>query len=229
MERKQITEEMKIQEEWYKEARDMTIDKLPDFLNKLTDQYHHDYGTICHAVAAAAIGAAWAVEKSPAGGITGFQAGAIMWEFIRQWNFSYNKTGLRIIDYDNFLYPQYAEKFDKVLSADVWKAIQKEARAKVEEADEAYRKYLQDQSKYEAEIAAFVKKYPDYHDRKEYYDALGMGTGEQWEAEEKKKASGFEFAPQPPYSGVYDTEVYHHWLSIANGKVPFGYRVEQDR
>jgi hypothetical protein len=228
MERKQITEEMKIQEEWYKEARDMTLDKLPDFLNKLTEQYYHDYGTICYAISAAAIAAARSVDRSSAGGISGFQAGAVMWEFICQWNFSHNKTGLRLIDYDNFLYPQYAEEFDKVLSYGVWKAIQKEARAKVEEADEAYRKFLQDQTKYESDIAAFVKKYPDYYDRKEYYDLIGIGTSEQWEAEEKKKESGFEFAPQPPYSGPYGTEVYHHWLSIVNGKVPFGYRVERD-
>lgn len=29
-----FTEEMNIQEEWYKEAEGMTLDKLPDFINQ---------------------------------------------------------------------------------------------------------------------------------------------------------------------------------------------------
>lgn len=67
-EKKSITEQDKIHEEWYKEASEMTLENLPEFLRKLTEDYSHDYGTICHAISAAAAAAAWAVEKSPCGG-----------------------------------------------------------------------------------------------------------------------------------------------------------------
>ena len=36
-----------------------------------------DYGTVCHAIALSA------VARTAQGGITGFQAGAVMWEFIK--------------------------------------------------------------------------------------------------------------------------------------------------
>jgi hypothetical protein len=218
-----------IKKEWQEKAKAATIETLPALLSELTEKYQHDYGTICHAVAIAAIAAAWAVDHSPTGGITGFQEGAIMWEFIREWNCSSNKTGLRLVDYDNFLYPQYADKFQKVLGKDTWQAIQKEAQRKIEEANKGYGNYLEALKQYKEDIAAFIAKYPDYNDRREHYDPIGMGTGEQWEAEKKKKDSGFEFAPQEPYCPVNNTNtVYQHWKSICNGQVPFGYVVDSE-
>ena len=219
-----------IKEEWLKKAKKATIETLPAFLKELTEEYSHDYGTICHAVAIGAIAAAWAVDHSPTGGITGFQAGCIMWEFIRHWNFSSNKTGLRIIDYDNFLYPQYEDSYQKTISKDTWKAIQDAAKAEILNANEEYAKYLQDLEQYKKDIAAFVEKYPDYYERRKHYDPLGMGNGKQWKAEEEKKASGFEFAPQEPYCPVRNgSPVFRHWLSIVNGMVPFGYIVSDER
>lgn len=216
-----------IKAEWQEKAKKCTIETLPAFLSELTEKYQHDYGTICHAVAIAAVAAAWAVNHSPTGGITGFQAGAIMWQFIREWNCSGNKTGLRLVDYDNFLYPQYEDKFQNVLSKDVWANIQKEAHHKIEDANKEYGEYLERMQQYKEDIAAFVAKYPDYYERREHYDPLVMGTGEQWEAEEKKKAGGFEFAPQEPHCPISNTSpVYKHWVSICNGMVPFGYAVE---
>ena len=126
-----ITEEMKIHEEWYKEARKITAEKLPEFIRHLTEDYVHDYGTMIHACTAAAIAATWSVEHSPIGGITGFQAGAIMWEFIKHWNKENNKCGLQLMDYDNMLYPQYEYHFEKTISEDTWGAIQKEAMSRL--------------------------------------------------------------------------------------------------
>ena len=37
----------------------------------------------------------------------------IMWEFVRQFCFSNNKCGFKMINYDQFLYPDYAQKFEK--------------------------------------------------------------------------------------------------------------------
>ena len=134
MKKKTITEEMKLQDEWYKEAKEQTLETLPEFMRKLAEDYEHDYGTICHAITAAAIGAAWAMNKSDEGGITGFQASAIMWEFIKHWYFSNNKLGLRLIDYDNILYPQYEGQFKNTITPEHWERIRKEAKNKLRES-----------------------------------------------------------------------------------------------
>ena len=123
-----ITEKDHHEEEWFAEARKQTIETLPTFVSHLMNDYHHDYGTICHAVGACALAAAWAADNSENGGITGFQAGFVMWDFIREWQYRGNKCGLKIVDYDNMLYPQYADKFEKTLSSDIWRHLQAEAK-----------------------------------------------------------------------------------------------------
>lgn len=129
-----ITEESGVHLAWYEEARKITVDTLPAFLEKLTTTYEHDYGTICHAVAASAIAGATAINKSPCGGITGFQASAVMWEFISHW---LHKEGqpLRLLDYGDMLFPQYREKFCTI-SGDTWEWLQKEAAQRQEGAIE---------------------------------------------------------------------------------------------
>lgn len=129
---KKIQEEDKIHEEWYEEAREMTLEKLPEFLKRLSEEYEHDYGTICHAIASSSIAAAWAMERTPQGGITGFQAGAIMWEFIWNWMTEYKGQPLRIINYDHMLYPQYEDDFTKI-SPSTWEYLKKTAKEKLEE------------------------------------------------------------------------------------------------
>lgn len=151
---------MNIHNDWYEEAKNMTLDELPKFINKLLNDYKHDYGTICHAFTASAIATLNAMNKHEQGGITGFQASCIMWEFIKHWIYSDNKIGLKIIDYDKFLYPQYEKNFDKVLDKRTWQLIQEEAKRNLESSNFAH------------------------------------------------------------------PNVIRHWQSIANGKVPFGYRVE---
>lgn len=123
-----IKEEDKVHVQWYEEARKQTLDTLPDFLKKLTTNYQHDYGTICHAIAAAAVGAAWAVEHSPQGGITGFQGGAVMWEFMKHWNGIEFPAWLR--KGQDMLYPQYEEEFTTI-SKETWAWLQAEARKKL--------------------------------------------------------------------------------------------------
>lgn len=130
--KKRITEEMKVHEKWFEEARRQTVDTLPEFVRHLVDDYEHDYGTICHAIAAAGLAGMYAVENSPTGGITGFQAGCCMWGIVRQWSFENNKCGLRMLDYDNLLYPQYEYKF-KSISIRTLEAARKEALNKLKE------------------------------------------------------------------------------------------------
>lgn len=133
--KKKITEKEGLQNDWYARARKMTADDLPKFISELIGEYEHDYGTICHAVAAAALAGAYSVENSPTGGITGFQSGAVMWEFISEWQQLRGKP-MRLIDYSDMLFPQYADKFDKHVSEDTRDWLVKEANAHLFELGE---------------------------------------------------------------------------------------------
>jgi hypothetical protein len=118
--------EQEYRKEVQAEARQQTLETLPAFLAKLA-AHPHDYGTICVAIGAAAVGAAWAVERSPHGGITGFQAGAVMWEFIGAWNANGSRDHpQRLVDYGDLLYPQSEHKFREI-SPDTWGWTQGEA------------------------------------------------------------------------------------------------------
>lgn len=128
-----ITEEQHLEKEWYNEAKVQTIETLPAFISHIMNDYEHDYGTICHAVSACALAAAYAVNRHPQGGITGFQAGFVMWDFIKQWMFENNKTALKIINYDDMLYTQHEEKFDKVIQKEIFESIQEEAKNLLDE------------------------------------------------------------------------------------------------
>lgn len=95
-------------------------------------------------------------------GLTHFQASCSMWEFIQNFIHSDNKCGMKLIDYDEMLYPQYEYKFcDKIIPKYTWESLQKQAKENLE-------------------------------------------------------AHSCNASPR----------VINHWQSIVNGKVPFGYIVE---
>lgn len=123
-----ITEEMHLEKEWFESAKKQTLETLPAFMNHVLNDYCHDYGTIVHAISACALAAVSAADESEQGGITGFQAGCVMWDFIKQWGYLSNKCGLMIVDYDNMLYPQYENKFNnKEIPQSIWERLQKQA------------------------------------------------------------------------------------------------------
>jgi hypothetical protein len=123
--RRAITEKDGVHKEWFQRARDMTVEGLPAFIQELTTAYQHDYGTICHAISAAAIAAAWAVEKSPVGGISGFQANCIMWGFITHWMSKEGKP-MALVDYEDMLYPQMRDQFTTI-SSETWSHLKQMA------------------------------------------------------------------------------------------------------
>ena len=128
-----INEGMGVHNKWYVEAHLQTLDTIEGFAKHLMGDYIHDYGTVCHAIAASMMGMMHATNDSPYGSITGFQAGEIMWLLIRYMNYPSNVCGLRLIDYDNMLYPQYEDKFtEHKLSKETFEAMQKEAAKKLE-------------------------------------------------------------------------------------------------
>ena len=196
MSRKPITEDMRLQDEWYKRAYSMKPDNFPEFFRELTEDYEHDYGTVCHAMAAIGLAAMWAFNKSEGarGGITGFQAGCVMWQVILHMNYENNKCGLKLLDMDNLLYPQYEYKF-RTIDEKTWRALQKEVRKKISESKEAREKYLKDMEQYKRDLEQF-------------------------------KTNAEAFAPREPHDNSAHPVAMEHWQSIAAGKVPFGLRVE---
>lgn len=99
-------------ETWWKEAeRCRSIDDATHFAHRLVEDYRHDYGTICHAVAAAGVAMANAVGI-PAG-ITGFQAGFIGWMLHKRWQ-QWGDEPRRIVDFSHLLYPQYDDQWASI-------------------------------------------------------------------------------------------------------------------
>lgn len=135
-------DEMAARKDWQERAKGATLETLPEFLREITEDYKHDYGTICVAIGAAAVAAAWAVEKTPQGGITGFQAGAVTWEFLRGWNSSMiGDCGARIQKFDDLLFPQYVERFTSI-GSDTWQKLQEKAAENLKDKTHAHPEVL---------------------------------------------------------------------------------------
>ncbi len=130
-----ITEEDKeTLEGWKAEARNIkTTEELTAFINKLTSDYQHDYGTIIHAMFYAMQAAMRVVDRSPQGGITGFQAGCLGWMMVQEY-LSHGQDGpMRLQQFNDMLYPQNKERFECSMSEDTWKWLQEEAAKKLNE------------------------------------------------------------------------------------------------
>ena len=129
--------EFEVKEQLEKERKDIkSFDDLVTFLQRVKDNCNTGYSTAPRAIAQAALATAWYLSSEF--GITGFQAGFVMWDFIRDWMYPDNKCGMKIIDYDDMLYPQYYDKFDKTISRDVFEALQKTAKKYLEESEYAH-------------------------------------------------------------------------------------------
>ena len=106
---------------------------LDDFIKHLQNDYEHDYGTICHAIAAAGVQTMRHVNRGLQGGITGFKAGAVMWGVLRHWN--HVDGPARILQYEDMLYPQYEYKF-KTIDSETHKYLIKMANDRLVENEE---------------------------------------------------------------------------------------------
>ena len=128
--------EQEAKEQWGKEAKEQTLDTLPDFISKVIDEGGGDYGKICVAMGTAAAATAWSINNTPKGGITGFQAGAVFWEFVRAWGSpTLGKSGTSIINWDNALYPQYEDSFQKTISRGTLTKLKEMAEENLKEVD----------------------------------------------------------------------------------------------
>lgn len=113
-----------------------TFDELISFLQRVKDTCNTGYGTAPRAIAQAALATAWYLSSDF--GITGFQASFVMWDFVLDWLYCSNECGLKMVNYDDMLYPQYAYKFEKTISKDTFEALQKTAKKNLEEHNGAH-------------------------------------------------------------------------------------------
>lgn len=122
-------DELQLRDKWMAQAKTMTADKLPDFIKELSE-HKHDYGTICRAIAAAGVAAMHSVDRQ-SGGITGFQAGCVIWDVIDGWPV-WGNGPKRMLEYEHLLYPQYEEQFTSI-SPDTWNWVQEKAKTNLKE------------------------------------------------------------------------------------------------
>lgn len=129
--------EFEAKETLQKERKNInSLDDLMNYIQNIKDNYNIGYGTAPRAIAQAALATAWYL--SDVFGITGFQAGCVMWDFVRDWSYPHNECGMKIVDYDNMLYPQYEDNFQKTIRKDVFEALQKEAKKNLENHEFAH-------------------------------------------------------------------------------------------
>lgn len=110
-----------------------TFEDLVEFLTYVKDNCNCGYGEAPRAMAQACLAVGYYLSDEF--GLTGFQAGFVMWDFIHDWQYRGNECGLRIIDFDKMLYPQYDYQFEKTISKDTWEALQRRAKEELEDRD----------------------------------------------------------------------------------------------
>lgn len=111
---------------WYAEAKEIkNADELSSFVEMLTTDYKHDYGTIVEACAAAAIAAMATVDKSEQGYLTGFQAGCVAWRFFE--HVLHLEGPAKLLRFEEMLYPQNASIFEKTIPESGFKLLQEMA------------------------------------------------------------------------------------------------------
>lgn len=112
--------------------------KTKDDLIKLIDEitsYKHDYGTIVYGLFGAMKGAFKVVNDSEQGGITGFQASCLGWELIKEFFTIDENAPAKLFKYEDFLYPQYEDRFEKAMPKTSWEWIQKKAQENILKAN----------------------------------------------------------------------------------------------
>ena len=109
---------------WYKRASEVTPETFGYLINELLHNYNLDYGAKIHAAAACTI--AMFNACGDVFGFSGFQSSASIMQVLYKLNYPCNKTGIRVIDYDDMLYPQYEDKF-RSIRRDTWEHLRKRA------------------------------------------------------------------------------------------------------
>ena len=119
-----------------------TKEQLDELLSEVTNCEELDYGKIIYAISGCMLATANYIDNSEVGGITGFQASFIGWEMVKKFIHESN-IGMKLVDYENMLYPQYKEHFQKIISQDTWESLQKQAEINLKESPNASPKVIE--------------------------------------------------------------------------------------
>lgn len=148
----EITEEQRKRwtenkEAWSNEAKTQihTPEDLKKFADKLIKHCDSLEGPdLYEETANATISLAYAAVEMCAEqfGLSGFQVGCIMWGIIDKLIMSEHDCGLKLLNFDHMLYPQYEDHFEKTIDSETWKKMQ-------EKASEKYNKYLSEKTRLE--------------------------------------------------------------------------------
>lgn len=124
------------------EARDELREKRKDIhdfhglatlIKEVEQRYNVGYGTAPRSVAQATIATFEYLSNEM--GLTGFQAACALWDVIHDIKYPNNKAGLKLINYDDMLYPQYEDDFKGMnITRETMDALQKEAKRLLKEA-----------------------------------------------------------------------------------------------
>ncbi|MCM1062487.1 MAG: hypothetical protein NC452_19725, partial [Eubacterium sp.] len=126
--------EFKVRDELTERRKEInTFNELVDFLEDIKEHYNFDYGAAPRAIAQACLAVGYYLSKEF--GITGFQAGAVMWDFVMGWTSIGRQVGAKILDYDKMLYPQYQHEFEKTIDSDTWERLQKFAADNIKDKE----------------------------------------------------------------------------------------------
>lgn len=140
--RKRWTENKEL---WDKEAKTNihNSEDLKKFADKLIEHCDNIYGADYYeesaneTVALAHAAVEMCAEQL---GLSGFQVGCIMWGIIDKLMITEHDCGMRLVNYNDMLYPQYDDRFEKTIDPDTWKKLQ-------EKASEKYQEYLAEKAK----------------------------------------------------------------------------------
>lgn len=140
-----------LRDDWERRAKTEihSVDDLAKFANELVEHakslkdgedFYNDTSSIASSLSLAATSMC-----SYLFGMTLFQMGYVMWTIIDKMVLEKHDVGMRLVNFNNMLYPQYKYRFEKTIDSELWASIQKKAAELIENGDIVgeVRKHLQ--------------------------------------------------------------------------------------
>lgn len=127
---------MPLKQELYDKIKQVdSIDKFNSFYKEITNQPINE-GNIVEMASAFILAAANTLVQKYPKMFTKDRSGEIMWNFIRSWLPEFSFSPLRMLIYEDLLYPQFARNF-KTISQDIFEWIQNTAKNHLERHKDA--------------------------------------------------------------------------------------------
>lgn len=140
-----------MRDDWERRAKTEihSVDDLAKFANELVEHakslkdgadFYNDTSSIASSLSLAATSMC-----SYLFGMTLFQMGYVLWTIIDKMFLDEHDVGMRLVNFNNMLYPQYEYRFEKTIDSETWNSIQKKAAELIENGDivGGVRKHLQ--------------------------------------------------------------------------------------